>query len=184
MQGAAHYNYYRDYDPDTGRYLQPDPIGLAGGLNPYLYVNANPLRFTDPNGLQAGAIPFPWLAPSAGAAGASSEGAIAACIANPAACAAVGGVGALAYGLGSLLYPHIAEPLGKAIDNICRNDEDEEEDECEQLLRIDTDTCNGITRMRGARAGAICHASATQRYAECRRGGIGNVHTPLSTWNN
>ncbi|MCC7412026.1 MAG: RHS repeat-associated core domain-containing protein, partial [Gammaproteobacteria bacterium] len=54
---GLHYNYYRDYDPDTGRYLQPDPIGLAGGLNPYLYVNANPLRFTDPNGLQAGAIP-------------------------------------------------------------------------------------------------------------------------------
>ncbi len=64
----------------------------------------------------------------------------------------------------------------------CPNEDDD--DECEELLRKDTDTCNGITRMRGARAGAICHASASQRYAECRRGGIGNVRTRLSTWNN
>jgi len=50
---GLYYNYHRDYDPDTGRYLQPDPIGLAGGLNPYLYANANPLRFVDPHGLDA-----------------------------------------------------------------------------------------------------------------------------------
>jgi len=48
---GLYYNYHRDYDPDTGRYLQPDPIGLAGGLNPYVYANANPLRFVDPLGL-------------------------------------------------------------------------------------------------------------------------------------
>jgi hypothetical protein len=95
----------------------------------------------------------------------------------------VAGAGLAGYGLGSLIYPHIAEPLGDAVDRVCRDDP-EEEDECEELLRIDTDTCNGITRMRGARAGAICHVSATQRYAECRRGGIGNVRTPLATWNN
>ena len=28
---GSHYSYYRDYDPTTGRYIQPDPIGLAGG---------------------------------------------------------------------------------------------------------------------------------------------------------
>jgi RHS repeat-associated protein len=47
-----YYNRYRDYDPTTGRYIQADPIGLEGGGNSYLYAEANPIRFTDPLGLQ------------------------------------------------------------------------------------------------------------------------------------
>jgi RHS repeat-associated protein len=45
------YNYFRDYDPQTGRYVQSDPIGLRGGLNTYLYVEARPLNYSDPFGL-------------------------------------------------------------------------------------------------------------------------------------
>ena len=53
---GLHYNWNRYYDPDIGRYLSPDPIGLEGGLNLYAYVNNDPVNWVDPEGLNAGAI--------------------------------------------------------------------------------------------------------------------------------
>jgi RHS repeat-associated protein len=43
-----HYNYYRDYSPEIGRYVESDPIGLAGGINTYSYVDSDPIAYVDP----------------------------------------------------------------------------------------------------------------------------------------
>ncbi len=47
---GLHFNTFRFYDPDVGRFTTPDPIGLAGGLNLYQYT-PNPLTWMDPLGL-------------------------------------------------------------------------------------------------------------------------------------
>ncbi len=44
---GLHYNYFRNYDPQIGRYITSDPIGLRDGVNTYAYVSSNPLRFVD-----------------------------------------------------------------------------------------------------------------------------------------
>ncbi|MBK6693261.1 MAG: hypothetical protein IPG50_13800 [Myxococcales bacterium] len=50
-ESGLHYNVFRDYDPKTGRYLQADPIGLAGGASLYGYVGGAPVGRSDPTGL-------------------------------------------------------------------------------------------------------------------------------------
>ncbi len=56
-ESGLHYNYFRTYDSATGRYLEADPIGQQGGLNPFLYVHGNPVTLVDRTGLAAFAIP-------------------------------------------------------------------------------------------------------------------------------
>ena len=50
---GLNYNYFRDYEPGTGRYVESDPIGLRGGANTYDYVRSMPLRAFDPKGTEA-----------------------------------------------------------------------------------------------------------------------------------
>ncbi|NTX20641.1 RHS repeat-associated core domain-containing protein [Burkholderia cepacia] len=50
-ESGLHYNRYRYYVPDVGRYVSKDPIQLSGGLNVYAYVDGNPVAYVDPLGL-------------------------------------------------------------------------------------------------------------------------------------
>ncbi|MEU4649558.1 putative T7SS-secreted protein [Nocardia fluminea] len=51
IETGLHHNYYRTYDPETGRYLTPDPLGLTPAPNPYTYPR-NPTVWADPLGLE------------------------------------------------------------------------------------------------------------------------------------
>ena len=58
---GLHYNWHRYYDPETGRYITSDPLGLAAGLNTYSYAAQNPLSYIDPDGQLAIAVLWPIL---------------------------------------------------------------------------------------------------------------------------
>lgn len=54
---GTHYNQQRDFDPETGRYLQSDPFGLTDGFNTFTYTYNEPTYYTDPTGEWAFLIP-------------------------------------------------------------------------------------------------------------------------------
>jgi RHS repeat-associated protein len=57
-ESGLYYNYFRDYDPQMGRYLESDPIGLQAAINTYAYVGNDPLWVADPQGLIPKALPW------------------------------------------------------------------------------------------------------------------------------
>lgn len=61
---GLHYNYYRDYKPEIGRYVTPDPIEFGGGdINFFVYAGNNPVNLVDPAGLFAYNKPPPDTVP-------------------------------------------------------------------------------------------------------------------------
>ncbi|MEU5031348.1 DUF6531 domain-containing protein [Streptomyces milbemycinicus] len=66
LETGHHYNLHRHYDPETARYLTPDPLGLAPAPNPTTYVH-NPHNWVDPDGLAPKKPPYmvPEPSPSA-----------------------------------------------------------------------------------------------------------------------
>ena len=53
---GLNYNYFRDYNPQTGRYVESDPIGLKAGVNTFAYAGAGPIHYVDPRGLLTAVI--------------------------------------------------------------------------------------------------------------------------------
>jgi RHS repeat-associated protein len=86
-ESGLFYNYFRSYDARTGRYSQPDPIGLDGGWNRFGYVDGNPLGLTDPFGLNpaAGCALGAWAGPIGCGTGAAigTAAALAAILSTP-----------------------------------------------------------------------------------------------------
>ncbi len=58
---GSFYNRFRDYNPNIGRYIQSDPIGLLGGINTYGYVYGSPINYTDSYGHSATAAIGGWI---------------------------------------------------------------------------------------------------------------------------
>jgi RHS repeat-associated protein len=179
------YNYFRDYDPNVGRFAQSDPMGLVAGASTYAYAGGDPIAYLDRDGLQAQRAPVervptpptrfmppaqpPANDPNFGRGLGGALGALRACF-SPAGAAILAGV----------LIPNTTS----ACDTFdkppqCGGDED---DPCERLYyQVDIPTCRGVARARGPSAGTRCYAQAAERYAACLSG---RPIPPLDTWNN
>ena len=68
METGLYYNYFRDYDSQIGRYIEADPIGLAGGVNVFSYSLGSPINYLDLDGLLTRPVkPGPIRGPDSGA---------------------------------------------------------------------------------------------------------------------
>ena len=154
QETGLHYNYFRDYDPTTGRYTESDPIGLVGGFNRYTYVNGNPLIFIDLFGLaERGAILGGLIG---GRIGQLGGGAIGALLGGAGGMLALPGGGTIWLGIsgaaigsttGGILGAGLGAALGSAIeDTYCKNDTD---DLCKERQRELLQEFNYILQFEG-----------------------------------
>ena len=172
LETGLHQNWWRDYDPTLGRYIQADPIGLAGGSNLYGYANADPLRFTDPDGRVAGILVGPIVRAGIGRAAGQ---AIASALRNGLGEAGGSVAGCLLVGICTNEMSTPDDPGQEAADEAepeqCK--EGDNEDQCyHNYENVDIPMCRRLKSRS-------CYESAARRLAACLRG---EALPPLDTW--
>jgi RHS repeat-associated protein len=137
---GTHYNYFRDYDPQTGRYVQSDPIGLGGGINTYGYVGGNPLTYIDPRGLNGCA----WVGPVLVCKNSPPPGLVDPLdLPSPASGSGTNPIDEVMRGSAALAL-RLLGPTIVAIANICQSSEEEPSKEaCDAQWRRGRDFCIG-----------------------------------------
>ena len=117
---AGHYNYFRSYSAERGRYTQADPIGLDGGFNRFGYVEGNPLVLKDSDGLFV-------------------QGLGALCFTSPVSLLVCGGAAAGAgLTMSSPSGRRIIKNIAQKIEDICQADE---KDPCELAYEEERSDC-------------------------------------------
>jgi len=177
-ESGLHYNYFRDYEAGTGRYVESDPVGLRSGVNTYSYVYANPLFWTDPTGLSAmedgaalgcliGGIQFGIAGAAAGGAAGVGGGLV--CGPGAGACSPVAGAAGAAAGWaggfagGCLGGGLIGGAVGGLIDMCTESAEEKKEEHCQALKDSILNTCAGLT----GRKKFACFEAANTSYRQC-----------------
>jgi RHS repeat-associated protein len=124
-QAGLHQNMFRDYSPAIGRYVESDPIGLAGGVNTYGYVGQRPTALKDPTGLAAPAAAGLCFVPGVGWVGCGV------------AAVGTGAVVCFATGVCQKAIRAASSAAGvavKAIKNFCTSEDDNPD--CEEWLDV------------------------------------------------